>query len=100
VTNVLYLGDSETVISRYAVGADVFEQAYFNDNGRYLRTALSGHPEIALRHIIPANVPAEFPATDAELAAYDVVIFSDVGYNSIPFHSTIERAGHSAAVVV
>ncbi len=32
--NVLYVGDSETVINRYAVGADVFEQAYFNDNGR------------------------------------------------------------------
>lgn len=86
MTNVLYIGDSETVISRYAVGADVFEQAYFNDNGRYLRHALAGHPEIAVRHIIPANVPAEFPATDAELAAYDVVIFSDVGYNSMIFY--------------
>jgi hypothetical protein len=31
---VLYIGDSETVISRYCVGADVFEQSYFNDNGR------------------------------------------------------------------
>ena len=32
---VLYIGDSETVVSRYAVGADVFEQSYFNDNGKY-----------------------------------------------------------------
>ena len=84
--NILYIGDSETVISRYAVGADVFEQAYFNDNGRFLRNALAGHPEISIRHIIPANVPTEFPRTDEELAAYDVVIFSDVGYNSMIFY--------------
>jgi len=84
--NVLYIGDSETVISRYAVGADVFEQAYFNDNGRYLRNALADHPEIRVRHIVPAAVPQEFPASDRELNAYDVVIFSDVGYNSMIFY--------------
>jgi uncharacterized membrane protein len=83
---VLYIGDSETVISRYCVGADVFEQSYFNDNGRYLRDALEGQPDIELRHIIPAGVPNEFPTTDEELAAYDVVIFSDVGYNSMIFY--------------
>jgi hypothetical protein len=32
MVSILYIGDSETVISRYAVGADVFEQASFNDN--------------------------------------------------------------------
>lgn len=85
-TNVLYIGDSETVISRYAVGADVFEQSYFNDNGKYLRNALAGRDDVAVTHIIPANVPAEFPTTDAELATYDVVIFSDVGYNSMIFY--------------
>jgi uncharacterized membrane protein len=83
---VLYIGDSETVISRYAVGADVFEQSYFNDKGRFLRNALADRAEIDLRHIIPANVPAEFPTTDSELATYDVVIFSDVGYNSMLFY--------------
>lgn len=83
---VLYIGDSETVISRYAVGADVFEQSYFNDNGKYLRNALAGRDDVHVRHIIPANVPAEFPTNDAELATYDVVIFSDVGYNSMIFY--------------
>src|SRR5215216_433001 len=83
---VLYVGDSETVISRYCVGADVFEQSYFNDNGRYLREAMHGQPDIELRHIIPAGVPNEFPTTDDELAAYDAVIFSDVGYNSMIFY--------------
>lgn len=84
--NVLYIGDSETVINRYAVGADVFEQAYFNDNGQYLRNALAGREDVTVRHIIPANVPAEFPATDEDLAAYDVVIFSDVGSNTMLYY--------------
>lgn len=84
---VLYVGDSETVISRYAVGADVFEQSYFNDNGQYLRNALAGHPGVSVRHIVPADVPAEFPKTDAEMAEYDVVVFSDVGYNSMIFYA-------------
>ena len=57
---VLYIGDSETVINRYAVGADVFEQSWFNDNGKYLRIALAGRDDVTVRHIIPANVPAEF----------------------------------------
>ncbi len=84
--NVLYVGDSETVINRYAVGADVFEQSYFNDNGRFLRDALAGHPGITVRHITPAGVPGEFPQTDEELAAYNVIVFSDVGYNSMIFY--------------
>jgi uncharacterized membrane protein len=83
---VLYVGDSETVISRYAVGADVFEQAYFNDNGRYLREALRDHPSIRVGHITPAGVPNDFPGSDEELDAYDVVVFSDVGYNSMIFY--------------
>lgn len=84
--NVLYIGDSETVINRYAVGADVFEQSWFNDNGKYLRNALAGREDVKVRHIIPANVPAEFPASPEELATYDVVIFSDVGYNTMLFY--------------
>lgn len=85
-THVLYIGDSETVISRYAVGADVFEQSYFNDNGRFLRQALASQPAIELHHIIPAAVPYEFPVRDSDLDGYDVIIFSDVGYNSMMFY--------------
>ena len=83
---VLYVGDSETVINRYVVGADVFEQAYFNDNGRYLREALAGQPGIEVRHVTPAGVPAQFPQSAGDLATYDVVVFSDVGYNSMIFY--------------
>jgi uncharacterized membrane protein len=82
----LYVGDSETVVSRHCVGADVIEKSYVNDNGRYLRDALGSQTDILLTHLGPANVPAGFPTTDDEMAMFDVVIFSDVGYNSMIFY--------------
>lgn len=84
--NILYIGDSEVVLNRYLVGADVIEQSYFNDNGRYFREALAGEAGLSVRHITPHGVPAEFPRTLDELRQYQVIIFSDVGYNSMIFY--------------
>ncbi|MFN8374679.1 MAG: glutamine amidotransferase [Anaerolineae bacterium] len=86
VVKVLYVGDSEVVLNRYLVGADVIEQSYFNDNGRYFREALANEPSVSVRHITPHGVAAEFPQTLDELRQYDVFIFSDVGYNSMIFY--------------
>jgi uncharacterized membrane protein len=83
---VLYLGDSEVVLNRYLVGADVIEQSYFNDNGRYFREAMASQDHVEVRHIAPHGVPTQFPSKFNELKAYDVVIFSDVGYNSLNFY--------------
>ncbi len=83
---VLYVGDSEIVLNRYLVGADVIEQSFFNDNGKWFRQAMSSEPTISVRHITPHGVPAEFPTTLEELKNYNVVIFSDVGYNSMIFY--------------
>ena len=82
---VLYVGDSEVVLNRYLVGADVIEQSYFNDNGKWFREAMANEPTVMVRHITPHGVAYEFPQTLAELQTYDVVIFSDVGYNSMIF---------------
>lgn len=84
--NVLYVGDSEVVLNRYLVGADVIEQSYFNDNGRYFREAMATQPGITVRHIPPHAVASDFPKTLDELRQYQVVIFSDVGYNSMIFY--------------
>jgi uncharacterized membrane protein len=83
---VLYVGDSEVVMSRYIVGVDVLEQANYNDNGRFLREAMAKLPFIDLEHISAQDVPRHFPVTLDELEAFDVVIFSDVGYNSMIFY--------------
>ncbi|MBL8120034.1 MAG: cytoplasmic protein [Anaerolineae bacterium] len=83
---VLYVGDSEVVLNRYLVGADVIEQSYFNDNGKWFREAMANEPSVKVRHITPHGVASEFPTTLAELQQYQVVIFSDVGYNSMIFY--------------
>jgi uncharacterized membrane protein len=83
---VLYVGDSEIVLNRYLVGADVIEQAHYNDNGRYFREAMAKEPSVEVRHLPPHLVPMEFPKSLAELADYQVAIFSDVGYNSMIFY--------------
>jgi len=83
---VLYVGDSEVVLNRYLVGADVIEQSYFNDNGKWFRNAMAAEESVDVRHITPHGVAAEFPTTQDELDSYDVVIFSDVGYNSMIFY--------------
>jgi uncharacterized membrane protein len=83
---VLYVGDSEVVLNRYLVGADVIEQSYFNDNGRWFRDAMAPEWSIEIRHVTPHAVPSQFPTTLSGLCAYDVVIFSDVGYNSMIFY--------------
>lgn len=83
---VLYVGDSEVVLNRYLVGVDVIEQSYFNDNGRFFREAFKDDPSVEVRHITPHGVGTEFPRTLDELKAYDVLIFSDVGYNSMIFY--------------
>ena len=83
---VLYVGDSEVVLNRYLVGADVIEQSYFNDNGRYFREAMATQAGVEVRHITPHGVATQFPTRLDELKAYDVVIFSDVGYNSLIFY--------------
>ncbi|MCK4872032.1 MAG: hypothetical protein KAS72_04830 [Phycisphaerales bacterium] len=84
--NVLYVGDSEIVVSKYLVGADSFEQANFNDNSRFFREAVARLGFVEMTHINPHDVPLQFPGTIDELTRFDVVIFSDVGYNSIVFY--------------
>ena len=83
---VLYVGDSEVVLNRYLVGADVIEQSYFNDNGRWFRDAMAAESSVQVHHLTPHAVPTEFPSSLSSLRAYDVVIFSDIGYNSMIFY--------------
>jgi uncharacterized membrane protein len=83
---VLYVGDSEVVLNHYLVGADVIEQSHFNDNGRWFRNAMASEPTVEVHHVTPHAVPTQFPASLSDLRVYDVVIFSDVGYNSMIFY--------------
>jgi uncharacterized membrane protein len=84
--NVLYVGDSEIVLTKYLVGVDCFEQANYNDNAHFFREAMANVEYVNIKHINPHDVPLFFPKTMDELQSYDVIIFSDVGYNSMIFY--------------
>lgn len=83
---VLYIGDSEIVVSKYLLGVDVLEQSNFNDNGKFFREAMEQYENIDVVHINPHDVPLQFPKTPEELDKYNVLILSDVGYNSMIFY--------------
>ncbi len=83
---ILYVGDSEIVVSKYLLGVDVLEQSNFNDNGKFFREAMEKYEDIDVVHINPHDVPLQFPKTQEELDKYDVLILSDVGYNSMIFY--------------
>jgi uncharacterized membrane protein len=82
---VLVAGESWTVHSIHQKGFDSFTTTEYAEGVGWLRDALaSGGWDV---HHMPAHVAArDFPATAAELAAYDCVILSDVGANTLLIH--------------
>jgi uncharacterized membrane protein len=82
---VLIAGESWTVHSIHQKGFDSFTTTEYAEGVRWLRDALvSGGWEV---HHMPAHVAArDFPTKAAELAAYDCVMLSDIGANTLLIH--------------
>ena len=82
---VLIAGESWTVHSIHQKGFDSFTTTEYSEGVGWLRAALeSGGWSVDYQ---PAHVAArEFPATASALAAYDCVILSDVGANTLLIH--------------
>lgn len=78
---VLYVGDTqvETIIA--AKGLDTFTQTYYKDSSHWLRNIFAEH-SIECEHLPAGDIGAKFPGDAQALAAYDVVLLSDVGYNN------------------
>jgi uncharacterized membrane protein len=82
VTRVLLVGESWVIHSIHVKGFDSFTTSEYAEGGEYLLAALrAGGAETGF---IPAHlVPDTAPETLEELAAWDVVILSDIGTNSL-----------------
>ena len=82
---VLIAGESWTVHSIHQKGFDSFTTTEYAEGVAWLRAALEGAGwEVVFQ---PSHVAArEFPFTAAELAAYDCVILSDIGANTLLIH--------------
>lgn len=82
---ILIAGESWTVHSIHQKGFDSFTTTEYAEGVRWLRDALvAGGWTVDYQ---PAHVAArDFPATPEELAAYDVVMLSDIGANTLLLH--------------
>jgi len=82
---VLFAGESWTVHSIHQKGFDSFTTTEYAEGGGWLKQALTrGGWDIAY---MPAHTAArDFPTTPEDLSAYDCVILSDIGANTLLLH--------------
>ena len=79
---VLLVGESWHVHTTESKGFDVFSYDYYEETTGYIKAALES-VGIEFVHIPSHMVEYSFPKTAAELGQYDVVMFSDVGANTL-----------------
>jgi uncharacterized membrane protein len=82
---VLIAGESWTTHSIHQKGFDSFTTTEYNEGVRWLRDALESNGWTV--DFQPSHIAArEFPQTPEALAAYDVVMLSDIGANTLLLH--------------
>ena len=82
---VLLAGESWVSTGTHVKGFNHFAASEYQIGIAGLRKALDGS-DIALTHLPGHLVPTEFPTTMDGLAAYDVVVLSDIGADSLLLH--------------
>ncbi|WP_062217132.1 glutamine amidotransferase [Streptomyces sp. NBRC 109706] len=82
---VLLAGESWVSESTHYKGFDAFTSVTFHTGAEPLTEALTGQG-IEVTHLPAHLVPESFPGSVAELDAYDVVLLSDIGANSLLLH--------------
>lgn len=84
-TRVLLAGESWISQTTHVKGFDKFSTAEYQTGIDGLRAALEDG-DIDLVHMPGHEVPTRFPATLEAMDAYDVIVISDIGANSILLH--------------
>ena len=82
---ILLAGESWSSVTTHTKGFDQFWTADFQIGIAPLREALAGS-DVELTHLPGHLAPSEFPSTMTALAAYDGVVLSDIGANSLLLH--------------
>jgi uncharacterized membrane protein len=91
---VLLVGESWVSNSTHYKGWDFFSSTVYEVGTEYLVKALAGS-DITLEHMPGHLAATEFPLTLEALQAYDVVILSDVGANTLLLHPDTWLRGKS-----
>lgn len=89
---VLIAGESWETFSIHQKGFDVFTTAFYYEGVAPLRAALESAGHVI--DYMPSHIAAsKFPIDAAALGAYDVVMLSDIGSNTLLLHpDTFERS--------
>ncbi len=89
---VLYAGDGETINYLVTKGLNFYMGGGWQDESMFLKNALSQDGSIEVDHIKPGESMEIFPRTMANIQAYQVVILSDIGADSILFYMDRDKA--------
>lgn len=91
MTRVLIVGESWVVQTTHIKGVDHFTATAYEEGVEWLQSALEG-AGCSVTHLPSHLVPASFPDA-ADLSAFDVVVLSDIGADSILLHpATLARS--------
>jgi uncharacterized membrane protein len=90
--HILIAGESWETLSFHQKGFDVFTTTFYYEGVGPLRAALEGSGHAV--EYMPSHIAAtKFPIELADLRAFDVVILSDIGTNTLLLHpDTFERS--------
>jgi len=77
---VLYTGDEVMLITTYVKGMNAWTDGVVHSEAGHMLKALRSSPEIEVDYIPTSKAQREFPA---DFSSYDVVIYSDVGTDTI-----------------
>jgi len=80
---VLYAADCEMQVITVHKGLDNYTFSEWIDDSTWLRDVFTAAGDIECRHVKIYDVMPEFPTTLEEMRAFDVIILSDVGVNSL-----------------
>lgn len=90
--NILFVGESCIVHTAESKGANLFTYSRYSEPMQIMKEVIKskGHN---VTHIPCHNVPWEFPNEINELAKYDVIVYSDVGSDTMLIHPDTMRFG-------
>lgn len=79
---VLFVGESWQTLELHIKGFDMFHRAEYEEGGDHLREALAAE-NIEVDYM-PSHLAADdFPESSEAISQYDVVLLSDIGYNTL-----------------
>ena len=86
--SVLLVGETHNFTTQIMKGFNLFTESGYINGSNFMQNALTTD-EIEFHHMTTHDAPASFPTKLENLKAYDVILFSDVGADSILLHPDV-----------